>query len=461
MPSRRPSRIRNRSAQFAWFVVVAGLLSAVALAVYGLLRGFGHDTHADWLRLSEELKKNGEPLYLADVKPAAVPDEENFFAADVFAGLADGTPRDPLLLRAVEPGGGLSVTELLATATKDGGASLEAIATTMQKAGLVKSTTDFLLAGDRVRAGMRKLGLDFGPLAAAADRPAARFPIDYEQPFPKLPHLRYLEALGDWLAIRAVAELSTGDGEAASLDLLLIGRLADSLAGEPFLASQRTRRLLVGLFAGCVRVGIGWDAWSDEQLERFGEAFEKARLLTDLGWALRGARAQFNSAINQALSGEKPTASEALQDWLGSDLVSLDMRSLRARQVALNRGVQDFLDALGRPDGVTVAALTPANADSLPSAARERFQKLADEARVAAQLQTYLAQAETACGLERYHLVHGSYPEKLDALVPDFLATLPADPMTGRPLAYALRGPGGYTITGAGWSDGQPWAWVR
>jgi len=461
MPAPRPSRIRNRSAQFAWFVVVAGLLSAVALAVYGLLRGFGHDTHADWLRLSDELKKNGESLYLADVKPAAVPAEENFFAADVFAGLAEDAPRDPLLLRAVEPGGGLSVTELLATATKGGGASLEAIAARLQQAGLVKPTTDFLLAGDRVRAGMRKLGLDFGPLAAAADRPASRFPIDYEQPFPKLPHLRYLEALGDWLAIRAVAELSTGDGEAAALDLLLIGRLADSLAGEPFLASQRTRRLLVGLFAGCVRVGIGWDAWTDEQLARFGDAFEKARLLTDLGWALRGARAQFNSAINQALSGEKPAASEALQDWLGPDLVSLDMRTLRARQVALNRGVQDFLDALGRTDGVTAATLVPTNAEALPATARERFKQLADEARVAAQLQTYLAQAQTACALERYRLGHGGYPEKLDALVPDFLAALPSDPMTGKPLAYALRNPGGYTLTGAGWSDGQPWAWVR
>lgn len=461
MPARRSSRIRNRSAQFAWFVVVIGLLSAVALAVYGLLRGFGHDTHADWLRLSEELKKNGEPLYLADVKPAAVPAEENFFAVDVFAGLAEDAPRDPLLLRAVEPGGDLSVADLLATATKGGGASLEAIAERMQQAGLVKSTTDFLLAGDRVRAGMRKLGLDFGPLAAAADRPASRFPIDYEQPFPKLPHLRYLEALGDWLAIRAVAELSTGDGEAASLDLLLIGRLADSLAGEPFLASQRARRRLVGLFAGCVRVGIGCDAWSDEQLARFGDTFEKARLLTDLGWALRGARAQFNSAINQALSGEKPAASEALQDWLGPDLVSLNMRTLRARQVALNRGVQDFLDALARPEGVAPAALVPTTAEALPATARERFQALAEEARVAAQLQTYLAQAQIACALERYRLGHGSYPDKLDALVPDFLTTLPADPMNGRPLTYTARNPGGYTITGGGWSDGQPWAWTR
>jgi hypothetical protein len=208
-------------------------------------------------------------------------------------------------------------------------------------------------------------------------------------------------------------------------------------------------------------VGIGWDAWSEEQLSRFGEAFEKARLLTDLGWALRGARAQLNSAINQALSGKKPTASEALQDWLGPDLVSLDMRTLRARQVALNRGVQDFLDALARPDGVAAAALVPANAESLPAAAQERFKTLASEARIAAQLQTYLAQAQIACALERYHLQRGSYPDRLDALVPDFLVAVPLDPMTAKPLAYEPGKPSGYTITGAGWTDGQPWAWKR
>ncbi|MDD5200657.1 MAG: hypothetical protein PHC88_12750 [Terrimicrobiaceae bacterium] len=452
----------TRSARFAWFVVTIGLLSAIALGLYGFLRGgFGRDTHADWLRLSDELRKNGEPLYLADVKPADVPDDQNFFAADVFAGLAEDAPRDPLLQRAVDPGRGLRVADLLAAATQGGGASLDAIAATMQRAGLVKARTDFLLAGDRVRAGMRALGLDFTSLATAADRPGARFPIDYTQPFPKLPHLRPLEALGDWLAIRAIAQLSTGDSDAAALDLLLIGRLADSLAGEPFLPSQRTRRLLLGLFAGCVRVGIGWNAWSDEQLGRFVEALERARLLTDLGWALRGERAQVNTAINLAISGRKPSASAALQGWLGTDLVRLDMRGLRARQVAINRAMQEILDALGRPDGLRPASLEIEDVPNLPAAARERFQALTDDARVSAQLQTYLAQAQIACAIERFRFARGALPEKLEALAPEFLPSIPADPLTGEPPAYERRAGGGYVLTGVGWTDGQPWVWAR
>ncbi len=451
-----PSR-SNRSALFAWFVVVAGLLSAVTLALYGFLHdGYGRDTHREWLKLSDELKAGGEPLYLADVRPVDIPDEQNFFAADVFTGLAAGAPSGPLLLRAIDPGNGLAVTDLLAAATKGGGASLDAIAATMQQAGLVRKQTDFLLAGDRVRAGMRALGLDFTPLTAAADRPAARFPIDYSQPFPKLPHLAPIEALGDWLAIRAIAQLSTGDAEAASLDLLLIGRLADSLAGEPFLPSQRTRRLLLGLFAGCVRVGITWDAWSDEQLARFGDALDKARLLTDLAWAVRGERAQINSAINLALNGERPSATDSLQGWLGADLVGIDKRTLRARQVAVNRTMQDFLDGLSRPDGVQ-----PPKSDTGPESARERFKILAEDIRVAAQLQTYLAQAQIACALERHRLANGDYPENLNLLVPAELSALPLDPMTAKPLAYQRQGTAAYTITGTGWTDGHPWSWTR
>ncbi len=454
------SKTQNRSGWFVWFVVIFGLLSALALALYGVLHGgFGRDTHAEWLKLSDALKKQGEPLYLADVKPADVPPEQNFFAADVFAGLAENSPSDPLLKRAANPGQGLDLAGLLAAATKGNGASLDAIAAAMQNAGLLRAKTEFLLAGDRVRAGMRALGLDFSPLAEAADRPAARFPLDYTQPFPKLPHLHYLETLGDWLAIRAIAQLSTRDADEASLDLLLIGRLADSIGTEPYLDSQRTRRLLLGLFAGCVRVGIDWGAWSDDQLLRFGEALDRARLLSDFGWALRGERAQLNTMIDAALSGQKPGATDAAQAWLGADLASLDIRGLRARQVSINQSLQRFLEALaGSP--LQPAALVPEDSAALPPAAGEKFKALAEDARIFAQLQTYLSQALLACALERYRFKNGAYPDKLAALSPDWLPAIPNDPMSGQPPAYE-RKPGGYVLTSAGWSDNPPWTWTR
>ena len=45
----------------------------------------------------------------------------------------------------------------------------------------------------------------------------------------------------------------------------------------------------------------------------------------------------------------------------------------------------------------------------------------------------------TAIALKRYQLKHGSYPEKLSELVPEFLASVPLDPVDGNPLRYRLN----------------------
>ena len=50
--------------------------------------------------------------------------------------------------------------------------------------------------------------------------------------------------------------------------------------------------------------------------------------------------------------------------------------------------------------------------------------------------QTKVNEAQIACALERYHLAHAEYPETLDALVPQFIETLPHDIIGGQPLHY-------------------------
>ena len=57
--------------------------------------------------------------------------------------------------------------------------------------------------------------------------------------------------------------------------------------------------------------------------------------------------------------------------------------------------------------------------------------------------------AQTACAVERYQLKHQKLPPTLDALVPEFLDSIPEDPMTGEPLKYLIRGEG-YVIYGVG-----------
>jgi hypothetical protein len=47
--------------------------------------------------------------------------------------------------------------------------------------------------------------------------------------------------------------------------------------------------------------------------------------------------------------------------------------------------------------------------------------------------------ADAALACERYRLEHGSLPEKLEQLVPEFLPEEPIDPYTGEPLRYIVR----------------------
>jgi hypothetical protein len=50
--------------------------------------------------------------------------------------------------------------------------------------------------------------------------------------------------------------------------------------------------------------------------------------------------------------------------------------------------------------------------------------------------ETRFALARLGLALERHRLAHGSYPDRLDALVPGLLPGLPLDPFSGAPPEY-------------------------
>jgi hypothetical protein len=56
----------------------------------------------------------------------------------------------------------------------------------------------------------------------------------------------------------------------------------------------------------------------------------------------------------------------------------------------------------------------------------------------------------TALALERFRTRHGSYPESLEKLVPEFIAAVPIDFMDGAPLRYQLAAGGNYLLYSLG-----------
>jgi Tfp pilus assembly protein PilE len=71
---------------------------------------------------------------------------------------------------------------------------------------------------------------------------------------------------------------------------------------------------------------------------------------------------------------------------------------------------------------------------------------------VMARNQTAADEALIVCGLERYRIANGSYPDSLEALVPKFLKELPHDIISGEPLKYRHDG-GSFVLYSVGWNE--------
>ncbi|MEI9864882.1 MAG: hypothetical protein WDN00_10080 [Limisphaerales bacterium] len=67
--------------------------------------------------------------------------------------------------------------------------------------------------------------------------------------------------------------------------------------------------------------------------------------------------------------------------------------------------------------------------------------------------QTRVNQAQIVCALERYYLANKSYPETLDALVPQFIQKIPDDIIGGRPLHYHRTEGGKFLLYSIGWNE--------
>ena len=58
-----------------------------------------------------------------------------------------------------------------------------------------------------------------------------------------------------------------------------------------------------------------------------------------------------------------------------------------------------------------------------------------------------------AIALERYRLVHGEFPESLDALAPQFTGKIPHDVINGQPLKYRREANGQFVLYSVGWNE--------
>ena len=484
---------------------MACLLTLIALAyVVENTRG-----HYAWKNFQQAAAAKGERMDLASIIPPPVPDAENFAMAPLFEGLRNWMDREYVRTH-TGPGGftnanrfALNAVQYWRPTTKEApnpvlGNWPQATKTDLRawqkyyrfvrvdQAAQSKATTNTAVyefpvapqpqspAADVLLA-LSKYDAVLEELREAARRPQSRFPIRYEDTFEMLmPHVVHMRAASQFLAVRAVAELDSGQSERALADVRLSIRLVESTKGEGILISHLVRVASTSLTLQPVWEGLADRRWNDAQLAALDADLGRMDFLSDYLTAVRGERACVLEMVDYLrrtrdrrflfgwFSGENgPSAGRRAFQTVLMHLIPSGW--FDQNKVRIGRPHLLFLptvDQAGRvvsptkdrqSDEVIQQALIPVTPyNILASMLLPSGSRLSEKC---AQAQTSVDLARVACALERYRLAHGAYPEKLDSLTPQFLSQLPHDVINGQPLKYRRTDDGQFVLYSVGWNE--------
>jgi Tfp pilus assembly protein PilE len=313
------------------------------------------------------------------------------------------------------------------------------------------------------------LTADFDQVRKALERPYARIDCDYQQPFAiAIPNFVTFRRAAQTLSQRAQSYLLLGQPEAAWHELALVHGLCEILQAKPSgkpltLVGAMINVAIMGVYTSIVEDGLRLHVWREPQLlaiERqlngtdllalVVEAFKEELAATSRTFETMN-RGELIKLFNSGGSWSKFALTWMPRGWLYQNLaagaetgqhtlrsVDVTNRLVLPRQVAelarrmsaksVRRSPYTFLAAMGQPN-------------------------YAKAVQTVARNQTLANQAELACALERYRLAQGQYPQKLDAVAPRFIETLPHDLIAGRPLNYHRTDGGGYLLYSVGWDE--------
>jgi hypothetical protein len=303
---------------------------------------------------------------------------------------------------------------------------------------------------------------------AAASRPLARFPIEYDLQPPSailLPHLACVKGIASVCKLRAVTELETHRTSDAFADLQTAFRLSDSIHDEPILIDHLVRIAILDSAVQGIREGIARHAWADYQLLEFEKYLGKLDLLAEYEHTMRGERARDIANINyfrehggrpDLMSDTPGTGNNyGVYYWMPSGWYYRNMTMVGEmfRDYILpsvdesNRVVSP---ELGNQMNQNLALRSPGPYNLY---AKMLMPALTGAVKRSARAQTWVDEARIACALERYRLQYHDLPGSLDALTPQFIPKIPHDLFDGQPLRYLKNPDGTYVLYSIGWNE--------
>jgi len=323
-------------------------------------------------------------------------------------------------------------------------------------------------------------------MRAASARPYSRYPIEFkDDPWSlAFPHLAKLKGACQRLRLKASAELAADQSAAGLDDVKLLLYLADSIKDEPFVISFLVRNACRELAIHTIWEGLAQQAWSEAQLKELQLQLPHHNFLEDLQRPLAAEHAagivtpdlirkfgiKYLFALGDSLDSTYGL-SRPLTTFLGNLVPS---GWLYQEKVNYSRLFHMQQQPLFDEAGAVKPRISPTEVKAAGCkmdhelAYKFRFTSsalnhtvfaglllpaLGNISMKAATAQTSTDHAALACALERYRLANGSFPEKLDALVPQFIAQLPNDLVTGEPYKYRRTDNGQFILYSVGWNE--------
>lgn len=434
--------------------VVLALLLVFLPLVY-----FTYNGAKVWRETFNELRDRGEPMTLADFECRAVPDAENFAAAQILAEALtepDETKRRVAALQRFTVSGSPENAELrkfaLTVDEEFDGSDREAarlvLAEIEKESALIEEIRD------------------------AASRPGTQWYPDLSAALaiPKR-HMTALIPIARTLTTKALAHLVLGETEQAFEEVNFILHLAErAQRGDLFLLLLVEHALLLCAF-DVIAEGIHRHAWNDAQLQVFQKELERFDLERDFITSMRGERFQFLQTLTQTSFGDE------IQDLFNGLPQSLSWWGDRAKGRFFTppgwfyedwayfcRWIQAVIDAFSplRPETPDLINAAFEELDGLERSAFTRAKYLFSRRALtsldsnvwrAAYGACLVDQMRIACALERHRLKFGQVPEELELLVPEFLEELPMDPMSGENYRYRIEPDGSWALYSVGWNQ--------
>ena len=330
---------------------------------------------------------------------------------------------------------------------------------------------------------------DIAALRSALEAPVLEFPVRYEDGFRVLlPHFTKMKVIVQLLSADAELQLHDGQPELALADTIAGVHLAARWNREPILLSQFMRIAIAKIMVNTTWEVLQFQDWNDADLAALQQAwleldlpasmdatldFEEAEMVDLLGHL---SRKQY-AGLFPATSGSEGAGMDsffeifklccrdpkeglnaawdryprwwAFRMWRHYQLEKVALQRIEAARASLRAAVEhgawlarlrEVETNVTRLDGLITWAPDFINSGS------SYTNLMAKYAGIEAQRSLVLA----AIALERHQHKHGSYPDSLKQLVPEFLAALPRDPMNGQTLRYRRKDDGSYTLYSVG-----------